>query len=190
MPEPGQELGAIDFESVIGGPLVAVVHAQAESALATVDFIKSVGFDKNNEVVNVDFKYKKIPPEGGEGESCGLSVPLLTIVPIPFLRIEETIVEFNAKITSVEYREVSSTDKVGVDLSASARWGFGSAKLKVGYSHQRQTRAGEKVQREYSLAVKVTAVQDEMPGGMEKVMGILESLIKEEKKEEEEEEEE
>lgn len=106
----------------------------------------------------------------------------MTIVPIPFLRIEETIVEFNAKITSVEYQTVTTVGKLGVDLSARAGWGWGSAKLKVSYSHQRQTTKGEKVQKGYSLAVKVTAVQDEMPGGMEKVMGILESLITEEKK--------
>lgn len=179
MVEPGEELGAIDFESVIGGPLVAVVHAQAQAALATVDFIKSVGFYENNRVVNVDFNYTKTTPEGTG--NYGLSVPILTIVPIPFLRIEETIVEFNAKITSVEYQTVTTEDKLGVDLSARAGWGWGSAKLKVSYSHQRQTTKGEKVQREYSLAVKVTAVQDEMPGGMEKVMGILESLITEEK---------
>lgn len=179
MVEPGEELGAIDFESVIGGPLVAVVHAQAQAALATVDFIKSVGFDESNKVFNVDFKYTKTTPEGPG--NYGLSVPILTIVPIPFLRIEETIVEFNAKITSVEYQTVTTENKLSVHLSARAGWGLGSAKLKVSYSHQRQTTKGEKVQREYSLAVKVTAVQDEMPGGMEKVMGILESLITEEK---------
>ena len=31
---------------MLGGPLIAVVHAQAQSAIATVDFIKTVGFKK------------------------------------------------------------------------------------------------------------------------------------------------
>ena len=182
MPTPGEELGAIDFESVIGGPLVAVVHAQSQAAIATVDFIKSVGFNDNDEVVNVEFKYSKTTPEG-QSEDYALNVPILTIVPIPFLRIEETNIEFNAKIASVEYQDTSDTKKLGVDLSARASWGIGSAKLKVSYSHQRSTRTGEKVTRDYSLTVKVKAVQEEMPGGMEKVMGILESLIQEKKAE-------
>ena len=41
----GQELSSIDFQSMIGGPLNAVVKAQAQSAQTSVDFIKSVGFN-------------------------------------------------------------------------------------------------------------------------------------------------
>lgn len=178
MVEPGQELSTIDFESVIGGPLVAIVHAQAQSALATVDFIKSVGFKEDGSVQDVTFGYVKTLPDGTT-QASSLSVPLLTIVPIPFLRVEEANLEFLAKINSVEYQETTTSDKLGVDLSAKASWGWGSAKLKVSYSHERQSRSGASVTREYSLTVKVKAVQDEMPGGMEKVMGILESLIKE-----------
>jgi hypothetical protein len=46
MPTPGQELASIDFESMIGGPLVAVINAQAQAALSTINFIKEVGFKK------------------------------------------------------------------------------------------------------------------------------------------------
>jgi hypothetical protein len=45
MPTPGQELSSIDFGSMLGGPLCAVITAQAQSAMTTVDFIKSVGFE-------------------------------------------------------------------------------------------------------------------------------------------------
>ena len=38
----GQELSSIDFQSMIGGPLNAVIKAQAQSAQTSVDFIKSV----------------------------------------------------------------------------------------------------------------------------------------------------
>src|SRR5882724_9344114 len=46
MPNPGQELSTIDFESMLGGPLVAVIKAQAQAAISTVNFIKEVGFKK------------------------------------------------------------------------------------------------------------------------------------------------
>ena len=49
MPNPGQELASIDFGAMIGGPLIAVVRAQAQAANTTVDFIKSVGFKKPDE---------------------------------------------------------------------------------------------------------------------------------------------
>lgn len=33
MPTPGQELASIDFASMLGGPLVAAVNAQAQAAI-------------------------------------------------------------------------------------------------------------------------------------------------------------
>ena len=70
MPNPGQELSSIDFESMLGGPLVAVINAQAQAAMSTVNFIKEVGFKKlageqdpeNAETADpiyVKFKYPK-----------------------------------------------------------------------------------------------------------------------------------
>ncbi|HXA16151.1 MAG TPA: DUF2589 domain-containing protein [Thermoanaerobaculia bacterium] len=41
---PGQELSSINFSNMIGSPLRAVIEAQAEAALSTVNFIKAVGF--------------------------------------------------------------------------------------------------------------------------------------------------
>src|SRR5712692_4852994 len=71
MPNPGQELASIDFASMLGGPLIAVVNAQAQAAISTVNFIKEVGFKKppaeevaggdttTQEPIYVSFKYPK-----------------------------------------------------------------------------------------------------------------------------------
>ena len=190
---PGKELSSIDFESLIGGPLIAVVHAQAQAAIATVDFIKQVGFkdpdgeqdskdQKTGEPATVEFKYKKMVPteDGGEEEkTASLSVPFLSMLPIPNLRIEETTIEFLAKINSVQSRETATQFDVSGDASAKARWAWSSAKLKVSTAYQRKTKEGSTVTRDYSMNVKVKAVQDEMPAGLEKLLGILESNIKE-----------
>ncbi len=44
MPTPGQELASVDFDSLLGGPLIAAVNAQAQAALSTVNFLKEVCF--------------------------------------------------------------------------------------------------------------------------------------------------
>ena len=44
MAEPGRELSSINFEAMLGGPLIAVVNAQAQAAMSSVNFIKAVGF--------------------------------------------------------------------------------------------------------------------------------------------------
>jgi hypothetical protein len=54
----GDELSSIDFQSMIGGPLDAVVRAQAQSAQTSVDFIKAVVFDEDgNTPTMVTFSY-------------------------------------------------------------------------------------------------------------------------------------
>jgi hypothetical protein len=210
MPSPSQELSSIDLESMIGGPLVAVINAQAQAAMSTVNFIKEVGFKKTSteqeagddtsteEPIYVSFKYPKelspyvpavpgnpdaTPPIPGTSavpadiQTQELKIPVLLITPVPFIRIEETTIDFNAKINSVEYRKTDTNLNVNASLEAKAGWLWGSAKLKVSASYQRTTQEGNSVNRTYSLAVHVKAVQDEMPAGMEKMLGILEGAI-------------
>ncbi len=201
MPTPGEELSSLDFASMIGGPLVAVVQAQAQSAISTVNFIKEVGFeqpvDAGNQMPNaqitgkpiyVKFRYQKdvpaLPATGDSGtttpatkQTYELEVPILTMLPIPYLRVEETTIAFNAKINSVEYARTDSSVAVDAALEARAGWGWGSARLKVSASYKSSTTTGNSVERTYSLAVNVKAVQDELPGGMEKLLSILENSI-------------
>lgn len=224
MPLPGQELSSIDFESMIGGPMMAVVRAQAQSAITTVDFIKSVGFKPTGDEfepgedsgvgdpIYVSFKYPKelapyqplqpaVPAQPEVTDAAGvvttpavaaqpevaaipavyetheLKVPILTMLPIPYIRIEETTIDFNAKINSVEYTKTDSTFKISAELKLRYSWLVGSVKLKVSTSYQRNTQQGNTVNRTYSMAVHVRAVQDEMPAGMEKILGILEDAI-------------
>lgn len=55
----GEELSSINFGNMIGAPLNAVITAQANAALSTVEFIKSVGFNDDGTVKMVSFKYPK-----------------------------------------------------------------------------------------------------------------------------------
>ena len=124
---------------MLGGPLVAVVNAQAQSAIATVNFIKEVGFKKpseeeaaggdssTEEPIYVTFKYPKeirpydpgdpnadppVEPTDAKYETQELTVPILTMLPIPYIRIDLTTIDFNAKINSVEYRRPIRTSRL------------------------------------------------------------------------------
>ena len=187
---PGDELSSIDFEAMIGGPLSAVIRAQTQAANTSVDFIKSVGFtdDGNGEKPTmITFEYDKpvevTDPATGvvtvEVKPFKLTVPFLTMLPIPFIRIEETTIDFNAKITSVQFSKTMSEHDLSTSLSAKAGWGPFSAKLKVNYSYKRKNESGSETNRTYSLTVHVRAVQDELPAGTERLLGILESTIEE-----------
>lgn len=189
MPNPGQELSSIDFESMIGGPLSAVIRAQTQAANTSVDFIKAVGFtgdEGEEEPTMVSFQYERpveVTDDDGnvtiEVKPFKLTVPFLTMLPIPFIRVEETTIDFNAKITSVQFSKTATSHSLDTSLSAKAGWGPFSAKLKVNYSYKKKSQRGSEINRTYSLAIHVRAVQDELPAGTERLLGILENVIEE-----------
>lgn len=183
----GDELANLNFASMIGGPLSAVINAQTQAAITSVDFIKAVGFqsedgtDKGKPVM-VSFEYDKAVEQTDEQgvtttspQRFELTVPILTMLPIPFIRVEETTIDFNAKITSVQESAVS--DQLGIDSSVSLK--FKPIELKTSFSYKRSTSSSDKIERTYSLQIHVRAVQDEMPAGMERLLGILENSISE-----------
>lgn len=204
MPTPGQELASIDFESMLGGPLLAAVNAQAQSAVATANFIKQVGFKPGaddqdptatevGEPIYVKFKYFKelspyvpgdpaanpaVPAQPATYEEQTLEVPFLTMVPIPYLRLDLVTIDFNAKINSVQYRKTDTSIKVDSSLEAKAGWLWGSAKLKVSASYQKNTQRGNTVNRTYSLQIHMRAESEEIPEGTERILGILEDAIR------------
>ena len=184
----------LNFESMIGGPLNAVIRAQAQSAQTSVDFIKSVGFDaskdpdKADKPTMVSFTYEKpITEDNDDGTTTTkqvphkLSVPILTMLPIPFIRIEETKIDFNAKINSIQESQTTNSKDLKAALGVKGGWGPVSANLKVSYAHKKSNSSSSKTERTYSMAVHVRAVQDELPAGTERLLSILESNIQETK---------
>ena len=174
----GQELNNIDFNKMIGGPLQAVVQAQAASALTTIEFIKEVGFERDSSgnitgVRNVTFKYDKVTGQDENGNDIkvlkDVTVPLLSMINVPTLRIQDVDIAFNAKLNSVESKEVKTS--LGITAELGIKYAF--INLKVSGSYQRSTTSGIKVEREYTLGVKVKATQDEIPAGLEKVLNLL-----------------
>lgn len=167
------ELGSIDFENLIGGPLNACVTAQANASMSTVNFIKEVGFEDDGTLRMVDFSYTKtVPNDDGTGtttEDISLIVPFVSVLNVPSLRIETCEVDFNVKLNSVYTKDVSS--EFGIDAEVSGGWG--PVKFKVSASYKRSSSTGVKVEKEYTMGVKVVATNDQMPGGLEKVLGIL-----------------
>lgn len=280
---PANEVSSIDFGSIIGGALNAVVNAQKESAETTVNFVRKVGFmpgkidEKGNEVgigdpICVSFSYdKEVAPahtaetkevyvdikDGGSGytdadnikltidqkelnanviveggvitgvvlknpgditaesdsditietkpadggrdakltlkvikegdilpalyQKMRIDVPILTMMPIPFIKIDNTDIEFNVKINSIS--TTNSSDVTNSSIKSDSNfgykgWGFSaSTTLNTSVSNQKSTSNNETVKKDYSLNIKVHAVQDDMPAGMSRILDILEETI-------------
>ncbi|MEM7370219.1 MAG: DUF2589 domain-containing protein [Bacteroidota bacterium] len=176
------QLGALPFESIIGGPLVAAVKAQNLAAKTSVDFINAVGFNinqttKKKEAINVEFTYKN----GTEDRK--LIVPILTILPIPFIRIDDININFKASISAEAKSSAENSENLSVDTEANAKYSSAfspvSADFKASVSAKRDS-ANARDSRysvEYTMDVNVHAVQDAIPAGMDQVLGILKESI-------------
>lgn len=175
------ELAAIPFGTLIGAPLTAAIEAQAKAALTTVEFIRTVGCkydpakpDETGEIVNVLFKVKL-----GD-QDLDLQVPLLAIVPIPFLRIENMDIHFKASLSqSMETKDTTSSSfGASVTASVSANW-FVKASVSSTISSKKDSSSSRdsRYAVEYTMDINVHAVQDDVPGGLGKVLNLLNESI-------------
>lgn len=176
----GKELATLDFANLIGGPLNAVVEAQAKAALTTVNFIKEVAFDQEGKSRQVNFTYTRSDNDGKTRE-YNLSVPFLTMLPIPYIAVKKASIDFNAKITSTVSSNVSDSLKTDVNANASTGFWFMRAKLQSKVAYQKNSSSNGKEQRTYDLHINVEACNEEMPAGTERLLTILEQSISEQK---------
>lgn len=143
-------LNSIPFGNIIGGPLAACVRAQAEAAQTTIDFIR--GFTMTN---------SGLDPEGVEpitvtftfimnGEKTRMTVPLMTIVPIPYMHIDYVNLNFTADITACD-----------------------DGKMEAKYATEGYTRTEDDEQSvsvESKMGINVRASTSSMPSGMAKML--------------------
>ncbi len=109
-------------------------------------------------------------------EDVVINVPFIALVNIPSFRIESCTIDFNVKLNSVFTNKTTNINKINMKYENSPgllRSLFDKSTFSVSMSNQRSTTTGVKVQKEYSLKVHVEATNDEMPSGLEKVLGLL-----------------
>jgi hypothetical protein len=189
----GAELSALDFSAIIGGPLRAVVQAQAFAAQTTTDFIRSFAFLPNPpgskdppKLASVTFDFSQaiglIPAGSSSSSGAGftltsdltsITVPLLAMVPIPYIRVEDMSINFNAKLHSVQ----TTSESNDFSFSTGGSFGFFGSGWNVSVSDKNTYQQNTTVDDTYSLQVTVHAVQDQLPGGLAQVLGIFSNLV-------------
>lgn len=197
-----QELSQIPFAHLIGSPMKAAIEAQALAAQSTVEFIQKVGFKQPTatgpapdllfsapdddadagEVRNITLSYDK-KDENGDLDSFSLTVPLLAIVPIPYLRIDEMTIDFKAKLTDSISRNTNTAFAIDTSVGGgySSFWSPVKLDFRVNASFKSSTSTQASSTRDYSMDIHVRAVQDAMPGGLSRIIDLLESAITEKK---------
>lgn len=110
-----------------------------------------------------------------------ITVPLLTIVPIPYIAINSIDINFKANISAsaASTETENSSSSVDTSVSASARCFWARGSMNASYSSKKDSSAtrDSKYSVEYTMDVAVHAGQDSMPAGMAKVLEMLNNSI-------------
>lgn len=165
-------LQELDFNRILGAPLSACVNAQEEAAQATLQYLNEVVFtqagddDSSLEPVTVSFYF-----ESG-GQVHRIVMPLLLIVPVPYLQIDRVDLTFQATVT--ESRMNHDTRK----LSLKAKYSAPGDSAEV----SNETKAEYMNKRCIDINLSVTSA--DMPMGISKLLEIFNNQLVEVKPDE------
>ena len=193
-----KSIQSLDLHELIGGPLAAMVQADAHAARTTLEYLEAVGFspaetgdDTPQEKTDIgklrmaQFKFKKLD-ENNQATDFVASVPILSLVPIPALQIKEGKISFSAKITDIA-KDNATSNQGGNPMRAAVA---GSSLIsniraqKVKLFAKPAASSGTKdqeVRGTFHINIEVTAAQADITSGMEKIFNLLDQAINEEK---------
>jgi len=127
---------ATPFELLLAMPLDACLKAQMRGAINNVEYIREVGFegsgkkkgkeDDTPKVRMITFEYTKPSSTFAFPTKTLLSVPILSLLPFPFLRLDYMEVHLNIKIMS---EQTSSIDNSTIQSSSYSSEGKGKGFL-------------------------------------------------------------
>lgn len=172
----GEQFAGLDMKNLIGGPLTAAADASVQLAQSTANFINQVGFDAENKVrkVNFNFEQKKPDVDGSINSSeMKVEVPMLAIVPIPNLQIDEVNILFDMEVKQCEKSE-NSLD-VGATLTGSARFGPVNVSISGSVSvHNANTRSSDNSAKYH---VDLRATNHGIPEGLARVLDMMAASV-------------
>lgn len=164
----GAELQALPLEYLVSAPLVAAIKGQGLAAQTTADFINSVLLKGDGtdvpQAVMVAFSYDMTVPDPTDPttsltKNTTLSVPLMALVNVPHLQIEDMNISFEFKIRDLQTTANSFglANKTTIEAEGtgaqSAHAGFGGG---AGFASFLSGKAGIGVSESYQEKIKCT----------------------------------
>lgn len=166
------QFAGLKMDQLIGAPLSAAADASIQMANSTADFINRVGFDGNGNIRTASFGYQKrsLNNDGTSNlDEMKVEVPILAIVPIPNLQVDEVNVLFDMEVKQSE-KEESNLD-LGGSITGSLNLGIVKVSVTGNVSaHQSNTRSSDNSAKYH---VDVRATNHGTPEGLARVLDMM-----------------
>ena len=153
----GQIISSIPYDQAFGAPLAAAIDAQTKAAKSSLDFIMSVGFEKDENGLQktryAEFQFEE-SDNSGTVKKRALRVPMILLINIPQLEIHEGEISFDLEISQA----ATMKDNVAAagELAGKVGWGpFSlSFKAKASYNKERTRSTDTRAKQHILMRVK------------------------------------
>lgn len=168
----GAEFQALPLDYLISAPLIAAVKAQHIVADTTKQYIESMLV--NGKPITVDFAFDQ--NNAGTITTTQVKAPLLSLVPVPHLRIDSLSIKFSFEISET-FRDTSETIKA-VDMSVSTG-GALSPWIKAAIKGSASSKSAHEsnTNRSGQLDITVNASEAQIPEGLARVLSLMTRAI-------------
>lgn len=167
-----EQFAGLQMDQLIGAPLRAAADASTQLANSTADFINRVGFDGEGKVRTVAFGYQKrsVNEDGTSNlDEMKVDIPMLAIVPIPNLQVDEVNVLFDMEVKQSEKQE--SSMELGASITGTVNLGIVKVSVTGNISaHQSNTRSSDNSAKYH---VDVRATNHGTPEGLARVLDMM-----------------
>ncbi|WP_420345485.1 DUF2589 domain-containing protein [Pelagibius sp.] len=174
---PDPQGSVLSLAQLIGAPIHALVDAEAQSAMATARFIRSVGFVGNGEGMGelgdlqmARFKRRRSTAEGTD-EEVEVQIPLLSMLPIPALQIKDAELDYTVKIIQTEALPQRQAE-INQLMTTKRQGPLGEPPATLRAAFAREQRPGDRRSVDMLLKMKLRIEQADMPAGLAQLLAL------------------
>ncbi len=174
---PDPQGSVLSLAQLIGAPIHALVDAEAQSAMATARFIRSVGFVGNGDGMGelgdlqmARFKRRRSNADGSD-EEVEVQIPLLSMLPIPALQIKDAELDYTVKIIQTEALPQRQAE-INQLMTTKRQGPLGEPPATLRAAFAREQRPGDRRSVDMLLKMKLRIEQADMPAGLAQLLAL------------------
>ncbi|MBE6239869.1 MAG: DUF2589 domain-containing protein [Bacteroidales bacterium] len=171
----------MELKDLISGPLVATIDADTISTRRYLSYLYELAFESHDPETGkvgrlraLEFNYRTSDSIGVHNQK--VSIPLLTLVPLPLLQVKEADFDFDIQIIDAVSADKNATFSLkNPERNASSQDATEGVKLRVSMAASNIEGTSEVKQRQglsANMKVKVKMQQADMPGGLSNLLSL------------------
>lgn len=172
-----QSSQVLELQQLIAGPLIATIEADALSTQKYLSYVMGVAFESYNPRTGetgrlrmLTFSYNE--SDGNAVQKRTVNIPLLTLIPLPLLQIQEADFDFDIKILDTLHEKADEQFCLKSGRTLNQETDEGGFKMRASLAPQSGGRRTGELQQSLSsnMKIKVKMRQADMPAGMSNIL--------------------